>query len=211
MKIKAKQVILVGAFIVLTIVGYFILPKDEIVIDLSSDETSLISEFGNSKNQENVSGNSKSENVIYVHIEGAVNSPGIKEVEYGTRLFELIEIAGGELEEADLSKINLASILKDEQKIYVPYKIVIDEAVVGSSSSVSNSSFVNGVEHIELININTATSEELQKLAGIGPSMAQKILNYREENGYFSSIEDIKNVSGIGETKYNKIKDNITI
>ena len=79
----------------------------------------------------------------------------------------------------------------------------------------SKISFLNTIQliHIttKLVNINTANVEELQILDGIGPSMAQKIVNHREQNGYFSSIEDIKNVSGIGEAKYNKIKENITI
>lgn len=208
MKIKAKQIFLVGAFIVLTIIGYIILPKDEIIIDLNqeqnlsnnSDETNLL---------KNNSGSKK--DVIYVHIEGAVNNPGVKEVIRGTRIFELIELASGELKDADLSKINLASVLKDEQKIYVPYKTIetstnTDGAIIINKNTQSYSSAEN-----KLVNINTANLEELQKLDGIGPSMAQKIVNHREQNGYFSSIEDIKNVSGIGETKYNKIKENITI
>ncbi len=217
MKIKAKQVFFVGAFIVLTIIGYKILPRDEIIIDLNLDENLLDKETSSSIS----SGNKK--DIIYVHIEGAVNSPGIKEVQKGTRLFELIEFADGTLDEADLSKINLASILKDEQKVYVPYKIV--QSVNGTTNiqdnkineSLSNVSKENNltVESVgiysELININMASSEELQKLEGIGPSMAKKIIDYREENGYFSSIEELQNVNGIGEAKYNKIKENITI
>jgi competence protein ComEA len=135
---------------------------------------------------------------IFVHIEGAVNSPGIKKVPKGTRLFEVINFASGECKDADISKINLASIVKDEQKIYVPYK----ESELTNASAKENSKYIN---------INSASSEDLQRLEGIGPSMAERILDYREEVGYFGSIEDIKNVSGIGEAKYNKIKDYITI
>lgn len=191
MKIKAKQVFFVGAFIVLTLVGYIFMPKDEIVFDLKA------SNMGDSDVKAD-SGNLEAVETIFVHIEGAINSPGIKEVPKGTRVFEVIDIADGECIDADLSKINLASILKDEQKIYIPYKASISSE---ASQSIENN----------FINLNTATTEELQKLEGIGPSMAQKILDYREEVGYFGAIEDIKNVSGIGESKYNKIKDNITI
>lgn len=192
MKIEAKHVVLMGAFIVLTVIGYILLPREEILIDL--DEENL---------NENVfsSGNIKNEDVIYVHIEGAVNLPGIKTVPKGTRLFELIDISNGELEDADLSKVNLASVLKDEQKVYIPYKIVSDET----------KNVITEYNFNTLININTATSEELQQLECVGESMAKKILDYRNLNGYFSSIEEIKNVSGIGEAKYNKIKDSITI
>ena len=194
MKIKAKHVFFVGAFIVLTLIGYIIMPRNEVVIDLKSSSL--------------VSGNTEIIETIFVHIEGAVNSPGIKEVPVGTRVFEIIQISDGETEDADLSKINLASILNDEQKIYVPFKASVLE------SSLSNTSLENitsSENYQGLVNINAASSEELQNLEGIGPSMAKKILDYREENGYFSSIEEIKNVSGIGEAKYNKIKDSITI
>lgn len=145
--------------------------------------------------------------IIYVHIDGAVIIPGIKEVEEGTRIFELIEIAGGLAEDADISKINLASVLKDEQKIIVPY--IVKEVINNSSSNTTSAKSTKANKSQLPININYATFEEFQLLNGIGPSMAQKIIDYREENGFFNSIEDIKNVSGIGEAKFNKIKDDI--
>lgn len=197
MNIKAKYILYLGAFIVLTLIGYIFLPKDEIVINT------------NDFKKINYSGNKINEELIYVHIEGAINNPGIKAVAKNTRLFELIEIASGECIDADLSKLNLASILKDEQKVYVPYQITHEE--MQSNENIVPSSLVNGYVYENHININTASSEELQNLEGIGPSMAERILKYRETNGYFTSIDDIKNVSGIGEAKFNKIKDNITI
>ena len=197
MNIKAKYILYVGAFIVLTLIGYNFLPRNEIVINTNDFE------------KINNSGNKEKEDVIYVHIEGAINSPGIKVVSKNTRLYELIKIASGECKDADLSKLNLASILKDEQKVYVPYKIANEEIKL-NKSSVDNA-LSNEYIYENHININTASSKELQKLEGIGPAMAEKILKYREINGYFTSIEDLKNVSGIGEAKFNKIKDNITI
>ena len=200
MKIKAKQVFFVGAFIVLTVVGYFVMPKDEVVIDLDSNSSEANNSSSILENDE--SKNSKNTETIFVHIEGAVNSPGIKEVSKGTRVFEVINLASGERLDADISKINLASIVKDEQKIYVPFKSIEIEQIGVSTFEMLNTSQVN---------INSANKEQLQRLEGIGPAMAQKILDYREEVGYFGAIEDIKNVSGIGEAKYNSIKDNITI
>lgn len=203
MKIKAKQIFIVGAFIVLTLVGYISLDKDEILFDSNfvEDEKTDSGNNINTNNDKNIT------KTIYLHIEGAIKHSGIKEVPIGTRLFEVIELSGGVLEEADVSKINLASIVKDEQKIYIPYK-------VKNELNVSKESYVimqNEHTYNELININTASKEELQKLEGVGTSTAEKILNYRNEKGYFSSIEEIKNISGIGEAKFNKIKNNITI
>mgnify|MGYP003292000907 CR=1 FL=1 len=188
MKIKAKQVFFVGAFIVLTLIGYIIMPKNEVVIDLSEHN---IGE----------SGEKKKEDLLFVHIEGAIKEPGVKQVPKGTRIFEIIAIAGGELKDADVSKINLASIVKDEQKIYIPFKIIETNENNTKNTSIKS----------DIVNINSATADELQKLEGIGPAMANKIIQYREEVGYFSSIEDIQNVTGIGESKYSKIKEKITI
>lgn len=200
MNIKAKQILIVGAFIVLTLVGYMLFPKDEVYI--------------NSDNSTEISGDARK--IIYVHIEGAINFPGIKDVEEGTRLFELIELAGGTTDDADTSKINLASVLKDEQKIYIPYiENTNDDSNVSttqnSNGTASKTDNINAIKSFTLVNINSANVQELETLDGIGPSMANKIIEYRETNGYFSSIEDIKNVSGIGEAKFNKIKDNISI
>ena len=105
--------------------------------------------------------------------------------------------------DADLSKINLSLILKDEQKLLVPFKISSEELVAENIYNKSSKS--------STISINYSGVGELETLPGIGPAMAQKIVSYREENGYFNSIEEIKNVSGIGEAKYNKIKDYISV
>lgn len=184
---KAKCIVALGAFVIFTFIGYKMLPKDEVVIEAGKEETA---------------------SKIYVHIEGCVHSPGIKEVTYGTRLYELIEVAGGETVDADLSKVNLASILSDEQKIYIPEKIVFEEAETNNVSLNVNSNSHN--QQSVLVNINVATTDELKKLPGVGDAMAKRIIDFRENEGYFNSIEDIMNVEGIGEAKFNKIKENIT-
>ena len=184
---KAKCIVALGAFVIFTFIGYKLLPKDEVVIEVDKEKTA---------------------DKIYVHIEGCVHSPGIKEITYGTRLYELIEIAGGETIDADLSKVNLASILSDEQKVYIPEKVVFAEIETNKSSS--NVSSVGYNSKSMLVNINVATIDELKTLPGVGDAMAKKILDFRENEGYFNSIEDIMNVEGIGEAKFNKIKDNIT-
>ena len=111
----------------------------------------------------------------------------------------MIEEAGGETDEADLTRINLASIVSDEQKIFVPAKVVLDE---------TNET---GAEKTSIVNINTASKEKLMSLDGVGEGTAEKIIKYREQNGYFNTIEDLMNVSGIGESKFSGLKDDITV
>ncbi len=185
---KAKCILALGALIIFTYIGYKCMPEDEFVIQSNHEEH---------------------KQKIYVHIEGCVHEPGIKEVEYGTRIYELIEIAGGETSEADISKINLASLLEDEQKIYIPTKVTKDEQV--TNNNFGNVSIYQENPHKMLVNINYATVDELEKLNGIGSTMANRIVEYREKEGYFSSIEDIKNVKGIGKAKFEKIKNDIEI
>ena len=174
MEIKAKHILYAGAFIVLTIVGTFLVPKNEELIDQSI--------FLN--NEANMSGET-----IFVHIIGAINNPGIKEVPKYTRLFELIELSGGTTENADISKLNLASVLKDEQKIVVP-EIIIESETINKPIDYSKSTVATTT-----ININNATLNELILLPGIGNSMAQRIIDYRENSGLYNDIEEIKNVS----------------
>ncbi len=148
-------------------------------------------------NTENIVSEEKEE-IIKVHILGEVNNPGMIELKMGDRVYDAIEKAGGLTELADMSKINLAYILSDGEKIIIPN---INDIEFQEEYEVEN----------KKININVASKEELQTLNGIGESIAEEIINYRNKNGKFLNIEDIKNVAGIGENKYEKIKDNITI
>ena len=139
---------------------------------------------------------------IKVHIAGEVLNEGIYEIEVGSRMDDVIKIAGGTKENANLSNINLAYELSDGEKIYIP-SIFDDENEYNLSSGYINAS--------SKVNINKANAEELQKINGIGESLANKIISYRNENGKFSSIEDLKNVSGIGDKKYESIKEYIAV
>lgn len=137
---------------------------------------------------------------IYVDISGCVKEPGVYEVSEGTRVFQLIEEAGGLTEDADIEGINRAEPLIDGQKI------VIYERTGDSAASAGA-----GEEKDGRININTADSELLQEIPGVGPVTAEKIIRYREENGRFAAAEDLKNVSGIGEKTFDKLKDHIRV
>lgn len=147
---------------------------------------------------------------IIVHITGEVANEGIIKIKKDSRLVDVIEKAGGTTEEADLSKVNLAYQVKDGQKIYIP-NINDKEIQEYITEEPGDSIIIEGKESKSKVNINTATQTELETLSGIGPSTALKIINYRKENGEFKQIEDIKNIPGIGEAKFENIKEEICV
>ena len=160
------------------------------------------------------------ENLEYViHVTGYVVNEGIVRVKPGSRIADVIESAGGITLEADLSKINLAYMVSDGQKINIPCKEIgftEEEAenekyvYMDAGENVIKDSVTEKIGVGGKININTATQSELETLTGIGPATASKIIEYRKINGKFKNIEDIMNVSGIGQAKFNSIKDKIT-
>ena len=172
----------------------------------------------------------KEENIekIIIYITGAVKKEGVYELEEGSRISDAIEQAEGLKEEANTENINLAYKLEDGTKIKIPTQKETQENLknniqnneyITTNSGLENENISNSgntanstqVKKDQKININKATQEELETLSGIGPSTANKIIQYRKDNGNFKSIEEIKNVSGIGESKYNEIKNNIVI
>ena len=162
---------------------------------------------------------SLSDGTIFVDIGGAVKTPMLAELPDGSRVDDAIKAAGGLRQEADMSSINRAEFLLDGQKVYIPSLPmdedgnVIESASSGGSSSGDSSAGTSsgGGTASGKVNINTADSEQLQTLNGVGPATAQKIIDYRQSNGSFTSVEDIKNVSGIGDKTFEKLKDSITI
>ncbi len=147
---------------------------------------------------------------VCVDIGGQVENPGVYQVSQGTRLYELIELAGGLTENADTDSINRASYVEDGEKIMIPSKIITSDVTEdGSDTSSENTEQTSGISNGGLININIAGKEELKTLNGIGDVTAEKIIDYRKSNR-FKKKEDIKSVKGIGDAIYEKIKDNIT-
>ena len=155
---------------------------------------------------------------IVVHVSGAVRNEGIVELKEKARIADAIEMVGGVTEDAYMKDVNLATILEDGMKIYIPTKEEVEKQRENTNDSVSkdtnldiynNSS--NTRKKNNKVNINTASKEELDTLPGIGESTANKIISYREEKGNFKSIEEIKEVSGIGDSKYEQIKNLIEI
>lgn len=151
---------------------------------------------------------------IRVYVNGQVAAPAVYELPPGSLVEDAITAAGGWLDDANTVVVNLALPLTDGAQIYVPTleeTASLPNVVVNSLAPPSNSGTVDGAGTGALININEATVEQLDTLPGIGPSTAQKIIDYQNENGRFNTIEEIMNVSGIGEAKYNQIKELITI
>lgn len=153
--------------------------------------------------------------MITVHVIGEVVSPGVVSLKEGSRIIDAINSCGGKTENADITKINLAYILEDGVQIYVPR---LDDDIdnveyirEGAGENVISDNVVQDDKKIIKVNINTANLDKLQTLPGIGEAMAKRIIEYRTENGKFQSIEDIKNVSGIGDSKFEKIKEYIVI
>ena len=173
----------------------------------------------NTKKTENIETNDSQSFVVYVS--GYVNNPGVYELSAGSRVIDAIDAAGGYSKEAYDNYLNLASLISDGQMIYVPSEEEVSQGNVesiagnGSTSGIGvngngGNSGSNGTGNSGgLVNINSASKEELMTLPGIGESKADKIIAYREANGRFNSPEGIMEISGIKDGLYNKIKDKI--
>ncbi|HUF39810.1 MAG TPA: ComEA family DNA-binding protein [Anaerolineales bacterium] len=142
---------------------------------------------------------------LIVHVIGAVAAPGVYELPAGARVRDALEIAGGLLPEAGSDGLNQAAIVADGDQIVVP-GVQAAEAPGPGTSAEPAASPPGG-----LVDINNATLAQLESLPGIGPAIAQRIIDYREDNGPFAKISDIVNVSGIGPATYEQIKDRITV
>lgn len=208
---KQKTTILIIAIIVAIGMIYFIYNKNQIRSDIDLESEILIS--NTSENKTNVK---IQEDLVIIHITGSVKNPGIVKLKYGSRIEDAIEAAGGLTENADITNVNLAYVLDDGVKIRIPS---ITDEKNGDEQILEEESGENIIEETNMtlgastkeVNINKATETELQSLPGIGASLASRIIEYRNQNGKFSKIEDIKNVNGIGDSKYDNIKDFITV
>ncbi len=148
---------------------------------------------------------------VYVDVDGAVVRPGVYRLKDGARVSQAIDAAGGLTAEADVTALNRASKITDGQKIYVS-AVGEQQAAAAVGGGESGAAATSGVGSSSgLVNINTASAAELQTLSGIGPSVAQSIIDERTQNGAFTSVDDLMRVSGIGEKKLAKIKDCICV
>lgn len=149
--------------------------------------------------------------IIKVDVKGAVKSPGIFTAQAGDRVIDLISSAGSFTEKADTDKVNFAQIIEDQMVIYVPEigeedKGNLENIQVGTSGDAVTKGTSGG-----LVNLNTATQEDLQTLTGIGPSKANAILEYRETVGKFKEVDELKQVTGIGDKTFERLRDSISV
>ena len=221
-------IVTIVIIIIVTIYFFFYIREQNGISEIQNNEIEIIDD----KNITDQSKIEEQKETIKVHISGAVNQEGVIELEEDSRINDAIEKAGGLKENAYIDNVNLAFPLEDGMKIYIPNineKQQMDEQIEkqkveqqenSKNSYISKDSGTNIIDNTNTlqsntktkkININTANQSDLESLPGIGPSTATKIINYRNENGKFKSIEDLKEVSGIGESKFNKIKELICV
>lgn len=203
---KQKIIVVVLIIIMCIVIGYYIISKTE------KYDYSDIEKISNIIEEDQEVDDNIIENKIVIHITGEVEEEGVIELEKGARISDAIEETGGTTEEADLSNVNLAYSLSDGQKVKIPNINEKDEEIIVVEEKAGDNIIIEGNKSKEeKININKAAQTEIETLPGIGPSTALKIITYRNEHGKFKNIEDIKNVSGIGDSKFENIKEYICV
>lgn len=207
-KLTKTQKVLIVLILVLVIILFMI-------FGLNKDGENSSDIYENINQVEKI--NTEEEEKIYIHISGEVVNPSVVELKKGARIKDAIEKAGGLTENADISKVNLAYVLDDAIQVFIPrFDKKEEKDIINSGAGdgvVTTSAIIDedGETKVLKVNINTATIEKLKVLPGIGEETAKKIIDHRTKKGKFSKIEDLKKISGIGENKYNSLKDKITI
>lgn len=196
-KIKLAITIAIGIIVIIGIIKIV-----DIYYEKNNTEKISISNF-----IENETEDEKYNTKIKVYITGEVKNQGVIELEEGDRIADAIEKAGGQTEQASLKNVNLAYQLEDGQKIYIPNVNDNETEIIDDGAS----GVVDDTTNQTVVNINKADETELQSLNGIGESLATSIVQYRKKNGKFETIEDLKNVPGIGDSKFENIKEYIKV
>ena len=146
----------------------------------------------------------KNNGILVVHVAGAVKNPGVYRLDKGARVVEAIEAAGGSVPDGQVHTLNLAAVLSDGEKVYVPTRKEV-QAAQGANGGPGGAG-----GYRSKVNINLAGQGVLEALPGVGPSLAQRIIEYRTRNGPFKKIQGLMDVPGIGEKKFDQIKDWVT-
>ena len=221
---KVRLLILIPVLIIATVI-YLVsgcssdkAKNEEIKLSQMENTNETAEEISDKSEKESDSDILDTSGDIFIDVGGAVVTPKVVKLKKGARIYEAIEAAGGKSKLAVTKYMNLAAVCEDGQKIYVPTEAEItkeekDNVVVSSAGYTGPDSGggTSGSSTTGKININTATGEELQSLSGIGPSMAERIIQYRTENGKFSSVDELLEVSGIGEKTLSKFVENICV
>lgn len=201
------QIIIFTVGVILTF-SYFNSKQNENNVELADTSTVISSVSIQTSSFKNEASQNKKE--VYIDIKGAVNKPGLYHVKPSQRLGNVLNLAGGLKENADVSKLNLAHTLSDQMMIYIPKQgenyqgdlIIEAKTNIGDENTNSDS---------DLVDLNSASKDELQTLTGIGEKKAELIIQYREDNGGFKTVDDLKNVSGIGDKTFANLSSKITV
>ena len=238
--LKQRKIVIIIVILVIILIGWKIYDSRSFETLNSEDilaSNTKEKEKGDSKDN-NDEENKEAGEIMAVHVTGEVKNPGVVRVKEGSRIEDIIEAAGGLTENADITDVNLAYVVEDGMKIRIPSNS--DENIIGDGSeeaenagdrsqegdikneyitkdsgkgvilSEESGETLSSIDNL-VININTAHETELEELPGIGPSLASRIIEYRNQNGNFKDIADIKNVTGIGDSKFEKIKSLIKV
>ncbi len=207
---KQRKIVIIIGILVIILIGWKM--YDSSNFDEVKSEEILATNIKDDKSK-----NEEEENLMAIHVTGEVKKPGVVRVKEGSRIEDIIEAAGGLTENADISNVNLAYIVEDGMKIRIPSnddEFSEEEQYITEDSGkgvILSDETSGSSENVLSVNINTASEDELEELPGIGPSIASRIIEYRNQNGKFKNIEDIKNVTGIGDSKFEKIKEFIKV
>ncbi len=194
--------------------------KDDSLLTLSLEESQPEEKEDLKISNEKKEGTTKSEDTegeevaehIFVYVCGAVHTPGVYKLDREARIYEALALAGGVREDAAEEFVNQAQRLSDGERVYIPTEEEIQQGIVEVSGSTNTlNGDAAGTESSGKVNLNTASEEELKTLVGIGETRAKSIIEYRNANGGFQTIEDLKNVEGIKEGVFEKIEDRITV
>jgi len=185
LKLKNKDTIIISILILLIVITRFglALNKKNVEVSLDNDDSSIDLEFEDYEN-------------ILVHISGEVKEPGVYELEENDRLENLVELAGGLTEKADVTRVNLARLLEDGLKIHIPSKN-------------GNTEDVQSLDRLTLTDFNQLSASELEVIDGVGEVISKRIVDYREKHGNFKKMSDLLNVNGIGDAKLEQIKNDV--
>lgn len=209
--IKAnKMYLFVGVLIIAALAIYYFMPAEqENAINADSQWEEGAAEPLKEQKEKEAAVNQAKPETIMVDVKGAVVNPGVYEAKIGDRVIDIIQLAGGLLENADKNQINFAMKVADEMVLYLP--VLGEQSVENKSEAPVTGSFATASSDEGKVNLNTASETELQTLTGIGPSKAAAILEYRETNGRFREIEQLMEISGIGEKTFEKLKEEVTV
>lgn len=211
--LENKTLVAVLGTILVMLIGFFAWSNvTKTTVDAQSDLPALSTTFSASSSASDLKTECSSSQTetqkVFVDIKGAVKNEGVYELSSGSRVTDVVKLAGGFTEDADKKSVNLAEKVTDEAVIYVAR---VGEIVAPTTTNSQANGSAQQEESSDKINLNTATLAELQTISGIGAKRAQDIIDYRDANGGFSSVDDLKNVSGIGEKTLEKLKSEVTV